>query len=440
MAGEIMSAQFMSQSAGPDQWVEQINKYYAVTERGNNVVILHETGAGPQFLPLRDFCLLLQNAVVVINGKTTPVVPLWLQSAERRQYTAVVFEPGGCAPDQYNLWKGLRGVEPQEGEWPLIGDHLFKVIAGGDALSHDYLVKWLAHMVQRPGEKPGVAMALCGKKGTGKGVFVSSIVGGLMADDLRVQVDKPEHLTGRFNKHLQAKLLIFADEAFFAGDRSVVGALNGIITERNQILEAKGQDAITVKSCCRLILATNEEWVVRASRDERRFFMLRVSDGHMQDRAYFTNLLNSLTSELPGFLHHLLNVDLTGFDPFNCPKTSVLDDQVELSRDTFQQWADQLKTDGKFSFNRNGLGQEVLIDLSDPTKLMAVCSDVHQSYREFATMLRELRPLGPSPFGVRVTNHWEGKVKRVRRRQGKDEEWVYDFSRLQSGPTEGELP
>jgi hypothetical protein len=85
------------------------------------------------------------------------------------------------------------------------------------------------------------------------------------------------HLTGNFNAHLRDSCLVFADEAFYAGDKQHEGQLKRLVTEPTLMIEAKYANAVSVRNCLHLIVASNDDWVVPAGTDERRFFVLDVS-------------------------------------------------------------------------------------------------------------------------------------------------------------------
>lgn len=54
---------------------------------------------------------------------------------------------------------------------------------------------------------------------------------------------KVDQIAGRFNSQLSAKVIVFADEAFFAGDKREAGALKRLITEPTLMIERKGIDS-----------------------------------------------------------------------------------------------------------------------------------------------------------------------------------------------------
>ena len=83
-------------------------------------------------------------------------------------------------------------------------------------------------MVQKPDEKPGVALVLRGDEGAGKG-FLANMLGRLCPHHY-VVISQSAHLTGRFNSHHQQCLLMFVDEGFWAGDKQGEGALKHLVT------------------------------------------------------------------------------------------------------------------------------------------------------------------------------------------------------------------
>ena len=81
-----------------------------------------------------------------------------------------------------------------------------------------------------------------------------------------------------------------ADEAFWPGNHQMVERLKQIVTEKVIPLEGKGRDVISIKNCMKIIMASNEDWVIPAGEGERRFMMVDVSEARMQDEAYFNPL------------------------------------------------------------------------------------------------------------------------------------------------------
>jgi hypothetical protein len=83
------------------------------------------------------------------------------------------------------------------------------------------------------------------------------------------------------------------------------------------------------------MMASNEDWVIPASADERRFAMFDVSSMRRNDHAYFDALTAQIDEAgLAAMLHDLLRMDLGRWHPrLNIPKTEALRVQVQHSED-----------------------------------------------------------------------------------------------------------
>ena len=95
----------------------------------------------------------------------------------------------------------------------------------------------MAHLVQRRRERPGIALVLRGRKGTGK-TKLGEVLGSLFAPHY-FPGDDARYLVGQFNQHMASRLLLQADEAMWAGDKAAEGRLKGLITSKIQMIELK---------------------------------------------------------------------------------------------------------------------------------------------------------------------------------------------------------
>jgi hypothetical protein len=213
---------------------------------------------------------------------------------KRRQYDGIVYAPGADAKTmrgKLNLWTGY-GCRPVAGNCNLYLAHLRDNVCSGVEEHFEYLLNWMAYAVQYPGRPGEVAVVMRGKEGVDKGVAAWEF-GCLFGPHYR-HIFQSGHLTGHFNAHLQQCSVLFADEAFFAGDRSHESILKALITEETLMIEPKGVDTFPVRNCLHLIMSSNNEWVIRAGADARRYFVLTVSDAHKQDHSYFAAIARQM--------------------------------------------------------------------------------------------------------------------------------------------------
>lgn len=293
------------------------------------------------YMSFADFGNLFMNKQMEVTTAKGSVVqvPLgkwWLQHPARREYSSVIFSPGTEKPGAYNLWRGFS-VQAKPGSCDLYLAHVRDVICSGDQEHYDYLIKWMASAVQNPAVPGQTAVILRGRQGTGKNVF-AEVFGNLFGSHF-IQVRDANHLFGQFNLHLRTCVVLFANESFWAGNKANEGKLKSLITERTMVVEGKGDNAYVTKNCVKLLMASNEDWVVPADIDDRRCFVLDVSSSRKEDRAYFGAIQEEIKNGgAEALLWHLLSLDLTGFNISKLPKTEALREQRILSFKPDQRW------------------------------------------------------------------------------------------------------
>ena len=306
------------------------------------------------------------------NGsKMVNAFSIWKSSPSRREYRGVVFAPGSDTPGLYNLFQGFA-VKPVQGDCRLFLQHVEKIICAGNAELATYVLSWMAHAVQKPGELPGTALVLRGKMGVGKSIFCKQF-GGLFGAHF-VTVAQPSQLVGNFNQHLERALCVLSEEAFWAGDKAAEGVLKALITEPTRMIEGKGRDAIQVANFTRLLVSTNNAWAVPAGMEERRMVVMDVSDARMQDQQYFGRLLAQMNNGgQEALMYFLQQRDISAFNPREIPKTSALLDTKLQSLPGARKFLFEMLATGVNNRQRGGWQDEV------PT------SHLHEMYREFAS-------------------------------------------------------
>jgi hypothetical protein len=318
-----------------DALVAELNGEYAVISTGGRTFIaqfgMDETRKCQRinFFSQRDFELRLANRFTEnpATGKRAPLAKVWLSHPLRRQFLGgVAFAPmQELPPDTLNFWRGFS-ADPKPGDWSLFRQHLFENVCSGNQEQFNYLMDWLARLVQKPGEPGQVAIVLRGKKGIGKGKTVYWV--GQMLRDHYFQATHADHVTGKFNSHYLDTVLLFADEALFAPDPRNEKILNGLITEEMRVSEQKFMPAISVKNCLHLIIATNSEWAIPATADERRYFVLDVSDARKEDFDYFAAIDAVMKAGgLEALLFDLRSRDISKFEVRRIPYTAALVEQ-----------------------------------------------------------------------------------------------------------------
>ena len=416
------------------QYVKRINQEYAFIISGaGKPVILHEVkkhdgGFAIDFLSQADFdAIFAPERIEIVDGnklKEVPVSKLWFKHKHRRQYDEIAFEPSGCPPNVYNLWRGFA-VQPKQGDWSLMQQHILDNICSGNPSHYEYVLNWMARVCQDPGGKrPGVAIVLRGKEGTGKGKFVSNF--GALFGSHFLQINNSTHLLGRFTEHLRSAVVVFLDEVFWGGNKASEGLLKGIITEEERINEDKGRPAYKISNHMNIIMASNNEWVVPAGPDARRFFVLDVGCQKMQQGAFFHALQSQMDNGgREAMLHDLLQRDLAGVDLRVFERTDALQDQfeqtIQLTIEGFWKeilYRGYIINEGDQWDRYNDTGPEVSV------------TDLYDLYIEWCKTMGVRNPRNTVHFG-RKMKHLANPIKNRGTQLNGKRYWSYIFPPLQ---------
>lgn len=333
-----------------DPWLRILNEKHAViADIGGKCRIISEvmdpalnrTKISKQ--SFEDFRNRYRNRKVVVgtNDNGQPIEKAvgawWIDHPSRRQFETILFAPGREIDDAYNLWRGFAcDAIPGKNHESFL-EHIRDNVCRMNMEHYNYLVGWMARMIQHPDGPGEVAVVLRGKRGTGKSFFAKEV--GKLLGRHYLQVSDSKHLVGSFNAHLRDTVMLFGDEAFFAGDKKHESVLKTLITEEHLVIEGKGVDAEAAPNYVHLILASNENWVVPAGLDERRFFVMEVGEAQKQRHGYFKQIKEDLDNGgRENLLNYLLTYDLEPFEVRAVPQTEALMEQKIMSMDPETQW------------------------------------------------------------------------------------------------------
>jgi hypothetical protein len=393
--------------------VSQLNQRHAVVSSlTGKALILNEdydamgTYLGVSFSSTRDLDLRYKNQRIRYARRTRSIAEDWLEHPKRRQYERIIFEPGAPQePGSFNLWKGFA-VEPEQGDCEPYLELLYETTCRQDQPSYDYFIAWQADAIQNPRSKPGVAVVLRGRQGTGKS-FVCKEFGKLFGPHF-ITLSQPRHLTGNFNMLLKDKLVVLAEEAFWAGDKVAEGVLKDLITGDRMNLEPKGKESFSVNNYIRVLICSNHDWVIPAGRDERRFLVLDVGDRHHQDHPFFAKHTKWMNEEggREAWLYFLQHYDLSKVNLRDVPHTQALQENKMDSGSPAEKFIFEALVKGRWSRLHEGWRQVV------------ACHEVHTAYIEHAMRGGHNRKSTETELGRAIHRLLPGVVDREIRCEG----------------------
>lgn len=407
--------------------IKELNKEHAYILMKGNYQIIRETkdAEGIDIVEFWDEAAfhsyyLSRKMVVTVKdrNKEVQVTREWMNHPSRRTYDGLVFKPGlNVSPKWYNLWKGYshkpspKGTGLGHASVEAFCEHLKENICGGDPELTRWVTGHFAHLVQKPYEKPLTALVFKGKKGTGKSALLK-FIGALIQPYFRVLANTND-MASNFNSHLENCLALVLEEAFWSGDKRSDAILKHLVTGDTHRIERKGIDAYYLPNLTRVYIIGNEEWLVPASEDERRYAVLTVKDTRRGDWKFFDDMRRGF--EAGGYSHllrYLMDFDIGGLNFTVAPMTEGLYHQKIVSLDAFGQWWFESLCDGELI--GTGLGTWAT---SISRKQM------HEGYLEFCNKRKNKRGFLESAaiFCARVADVADSKKNEYSYRSGEFE-------------------
>lgn len=416
------------QFAVDPQLLEMNDRHAVIENHGGRCVVIEEVYdevLGRSYLTIQSFeefkkryCNQLIEVRDDIKGKSRYIRKgnWWLEHPQRRTYQKVIFAPNRDVPGAYNLWKGFA-VEAIAGDWSRFREHIRAVICSGNEEHFSYLIQWLARCVQEPEGSGQVAVVLRGEKGCGKSIFVEPF-GRLFGQHYQMTTNA-EHIAGRFNEHLKTMVVLFGDEAFFAGNKDHERTLKGLVTQDELSFEGKGRPVEVGRNHVHLLLASNSTWVVPAHGKERRFFVLDVSAKRIRDLEYFEAIDQQMKSGgSEAMLHDLLHMDLTGFEVRDFPQTAALREQQQESAEFEETTMVEILTNGftpdceRYLCKANELSGICLLEFARELGFVGSSEEKHSCLTRLGQFVRRLARLNADgkPVSRRRRRRYNGST------------------------------
>lgn len=371
--------------------VDNINREFAFVISGGKPAVIYEKknkdgSVDVEYWSTDAFRQFFSNQTVQNGRQSVKMGDYWLSHPERRTYRGLIFEPGVEKPGEYNLWQGFSFEPDESGDWSIFEEHLRHNVCQGDEELYDWIFGWFAQIIQQPAIKSGTSLSLRGQQGSGK-TIVGKIFGRLIKRHYTL-IDQERYLFGNFNSHMASTILLHSDEGFWGGDPRHVGKLKSLVTSDTQHIERKGRDSLQVNNYLRLLITSNEDWVVPAAFEERRFAVVDVGNGNQQDHEFFGEMLKQLDNGgYAALLHDLMHFDLSKVEVGKIPTTEALVQQKEISMDPVEQYW--------FACLQQG---NVPLSLKEGWTTLVRTSDFHDDYIAYTNKLGNRRAHGLSAF------------------------------------------
>ena len=202
------------------------------------------------------------------------------------------------------------------------------------------VLQWLAHMFQRPEQRPSWHLMLISQPGLGKGFLVQEILHPLLHHTSVVA--SYSRVMGQFSAVITENLLILLDDCKSKSEATQT-QLKSLLSEERAYVERKHAQGGMENTYARFILASNEAVPLYLDPSERRWF-IPADLVHRVDRQETQALIQSLADWLacPGSLCNVYNwfmsYPLDGFNHKSVPESDGLSRLVSNSKSPYLEF------------------------------------------------------------------------------------------------------
>jgi hypothetical protein len=264
---------------------------------------------------------------------------IWEKDPEIKTYDYIVFDPTMRNPNDLNTFSEYCAIGKINNCKLVKLDRVFehmKSICGYDKACYDYLLKFFAHVVQKPHIRTDVAVVMYGKEGVGKNILLQ-LLGSVIGQQFYAESSNPKDLFGDFATGMYKRMVFVYDEGDKKDTSGFMNRLKTLVTGKKLRVELKGKDTFEVDTYCRLFFPTNNTQPFPITEGARRWFYIKASNKYIelpdeQRHGHFDSLANHFEERdlIFSFYKYLSAIDLESFNPCHFPKSEGLKQATQV--------------------------------------------------------------------------------------------------------------
>jgi len=244
----------------------------------------------------------------------------------------------------------------------LVAFHLLlNLITKKDEVVSGYVEKWLAHLVQKPFENPGVALIITGSKGIGKDTLMDFMIEYVVGTQYGFSYGSSTQFFDKHDTNRMNKFLVKLEEANREICYKNADELKARITSNTTSFNPKNQKVIVCPNYTRYVFTVNGACPVDMSDSERRFLLIPASAEKKGDSDFWIKMRDTLFTPEAGraVAQYLKSIDLSDFNIRKYPQTTY---QTEI-------------------INSKKTAEEMFVENWDGAELNS--GELYQAYKEF---------------------------------------------------------
>ena len=257
-------------------------------------------------------------------SKDTEFFPVWLEDPNRLSYKEVKFLPRFEHNEEiFNSFKGFNYENEKKtfDEDPevvkVFKEHL-GFLSNYEDQTVDYLMNYIAHLLQKPWEAPKTAIIFKSKQGFGKDSIVDFIQT-LIGKQYILRTAEMDDIFGTYNVGIRDKIVLQLNEVEGKDGFSNKEKIKNFITEENTIIREKYISQYDQTNYIRLIILSNNINPIEITHDDRRFIVVKAHH-KKPTKEYFDRLHDEFRKneqQMQILFNYLMSMDISKFDPRN---------------------------------------------------------------------------------------------------------------------------
>lgn len=255
-------------------------------------------------------------------------------------------------------------------------NYVREIIASNDEIIYNYIISWIAYLIQNPREKMRIDLVLIGNQGVCKTIFT----------DIIVKLYEEYANNDRFKN----KVLIVINDL---NDRSTTienlkNKFDNCVGEKIATIDAKYIRPNPMDNISAFIFTTADKRPFWIDGEWKRDLVVEVSDRMRNNTDYFNNLSNSLTNEFyKNLFNYFRTYNINDFNPRVAPDTEIKTHIMKCNGYNYIYYMNE---------NR---------DKFYPKGIFTSISAAYKSYSEFCERKGALHTFGKGTFG-KILKEW----------------------------------
>jgi hypothetical protein len=373
----------------------------------NKSIFIHEYNGCPAFMKkqqLIDAYEHIQYKKKVEKGKIQQYCFIleWLKDENIKTYDDVNTYPPPlvCPNNIYNLWSSFAMetiTDWEEMDISIFLNH-FKIMCNHEEETFDYLIKWVAQMIQYPSVKTTM-LFFQGAEGCGKGMMFK-IIELMLGKSKFLETTSPERdVWGQFNPLMASSFFVYLNELSKKQTIDAEHKVKALITDNNIQINIKGKDGFNTQSYHRFGGSSNDDEPMNTHKGDRRKVLVSASNELKGNIPYF-NELNKCVNDvnyIKSFYEYLKAIpDMDKFNLIPLPMTEYQKILCDLNISPIEAFV-----------------KDMVMDCEDE-ELVFTTKDLFEKYSEYLCESKTKYEMNIIQFGVRLSNLKLNGVKTIK--------------------------